>query len=78
MFLWVGVQSTIVSGLGRLKVQLIWYTFAVFFKIAFIIILSRIGGSWIIVILGTILGLVPYSIIQPLRIKKEIKYIYEQ
>ncbi|MGX5687488.1 MATE family efflux transporter [Arcticibacter tournemirensis] len=73
--IWISVQSTLVAGLGKLNVQLAGYLFAVVFKILFILILSQHFNNWIIVILGTVIGLIPYAIIQPISIKKSFKIL---
>ena len=44
--IWIAIQSSIVAGLGKLKVQAWLYTFAVIFKIAVIILVAKLGGSW--------------------------------
>ena len=73
MFLWIAVQSTIVNGLGSLKLQLIGYSFAMIFKVAFVLLFAAFSTNWIIVLIGTIIGLLPYCILQPIYIKKELR-----
>lgn len=68
--IWNSIQSTIAAGLGKLKISLACYSFAVFFKIAFIVIVSKYTNDWSIVVLATALGLLPYCIIQPFYINK--------
>ncbi len=71
--IWIAIQSTVVAGLGKIKQQLWLYSFAVLFKVFFIIIASRFTQDWSIVVLATALGLIPYCIIQPIYIKKTLK-----
>jgi len=73
VFIWIAAQSTIVAGLGELKVQMIGYIFAVVFKVVFIIILSSYTDNWSIVVLGTALGLVPFCFYQPIYISRILK-----
>lgn len=73
VFIWVAMQSTIVAGLGMLKVQLYCYIFAAAFKIITIITLSSLFTSWVFVIAVTVIGLLPYCIIQPISIRRQIK-----
>lgn len=70
IFVWIAAQSTIVAGLGVLKVQMIGYLFAVIFKIVTIIVASSYTEDWAVVILLTAIGLVPYSIYQPVFVRK--------
>ena len=73
--IWIAIQSSIVAGLGKLKVQTWFYTFAVIFKIALIILIARLGGSWITVINVSIIALLPYCIVQPYYIRKTLNAI---
>lgn len=71
--MWVSVQSAIVTGLNRLNLQLVFFLLAVPFKILLIVIGSRNGASWVIVVLATGLCLLPYGIVQPFAIEKLLK-----
>lgn len=70
--IWISVQSTIVAGLGTLKVQLYGYTFAVLFKTISIAILAQYTDNWVVVVLMTAFSLLPYSIVQPIVLRKKI------
>lgn len=71
--IWLAIISTIVSGLGELKLQLYGYVFAVIFKVGAIVIVSQYVNNWVIVVLSTALSLIPYSIIQPIYTHKILK-----
>jgi O-antigen/teichoic acid export membrane protein len=72
--MWVSVQSAIVTGLNRLNLQLVFFLLAVPFKILLIVIGSRNGASWVIVVLATGLCLLPYGIVQPFAIEKLLSH----
>ncbi len=73
IFTWIAIQSTFASGLGRLKVQLISYIVAVAVKVVGVIVLSSMYTNWSFVIAVTIIGLLPYSIAQPIYTKYLLK-----
>ena len=71
--IWNAIQSTIVSGLGILKIQLGLYLFAALLKVIFIAIYSSHTNHWEIVMWISAVGLIPFSLIQPFFIKKSLK-----
>lgn len=73
IFIWISIQSTLVAGLGKLKVQLICYIIAVVLKVGAIILLHNIFSSWKFIIIATSIALLPYCVIQPICIQKEIR-----
>lgn len=75
VMIWVAIQSTVVAGLGTLKVQLRFYLFAAIFKITTIVVVSQFTDNWSIVILATALGLLPYCIYQPFVAKKQLNML---
>lgn len=75
VMIWIAIQSSVANGLGKLKTQLWFYLFAAVFKISVIVICSRFTDNWSIVVLATAIGLLPYCIIQPFYINKELKKI---
>lgn len=69
--IWVSVQSTMVAGMGKLKTQLIFYSIAVVIKITIILIVAKFNtDAWMYVVLATVLGLLPYCVIQPINVSK--------
>lgn len=75
MFAWIAVQSTIASGISKLKVQTYCYTFAVIFKIAAITLLYQYFNDWIFVVSATCVALLPYCVIQPIVIHRQLKQL---
>lgn len=71
--IWVAIQSTITSGLGTLKTQLVGYLFAAIFKVIAIVIITQFTEDWSIVVLVSALGLLPYCLYQPISIRKELR-----
>lgn len=77
--IWISVQSTIVAGIGKLKTQLILYSIAVTIKIVLILWISNNWPEyWEIVILATVIGLLPYCIIQPILVKRFLKTLISE
>lgn len=76
IFIWNAVQSVIVSGLGKLRLQVVGYSFAAIFKVTAIILLCDIF-NWNLVMSATCIGLLPYCIIQPIAINHHIAKLRE-
>ncbi len=75
IFIWISIQSTLAAGLGKLKVQLVCYIVAVIFKICSILLLHRAFPDWEFVVIVTSVALLPYCVIQPIALSREIKKI---
>lgn len=73
LLIWISVQSSIVAGLGRLKVQFVCYIFATAFKILAIVLAAKLVPLWIFVMIISIVSLLPYCIIQPISIRKTLR-----
>lgn len=71
IFVWNAVQSVIVSGLGKLKLQVYGYSFAAVFKIITIVAFCHLF-DWTLVVAATSIGLLPYCIAQPFIINRHI------
>lgn len=72
VFIYQSVLSTIVCGMGEMKLQAICYTGGVILKFIIIYFGIKIYDSWIMVIVANILILLPYCLLQPREIKKSI------
>ena len=72
IFIYQSALSTIVCGMGKIKLQAICYAAAVIFKLVIVYFGIKIYDSWIIVILANLLVFLPYCILQPYYIKKDI------
>ena len=68
--IWIAIQSTIVAGLGKLKIQFWLYLVAVITKIILIVVISNFTERWELVMWATGIGLLPYCLIQPMYIKR--------
>lgn len=68
--IWIAIQSTIVAGLGKLKIQFYLYLVAVIVKVVLIVVVSNFTERWELVMWATCIGLLPYCLIQPLYIKR--------
>lgn len=64
--------STIVFGLGRMRVQLWCYTIGCALKVALIVIVSRYSDNWTWVVWSNVMILVPYCIFQQLSLNRFI------
>lgn len=73
VFIYQTVLSTIVCGIGHMKLQAICYTVGVVLK--FIIIHFGINSikSWTIVVLANIIITIPYCVLQQIQLNKYIK-----
>lgn len=72
LFIYQSVLSTIVCGMGKIRLQAICYTVAVICKFVIVYFGMEICNSWVVVILANLLILLPYCILQPRYIKKDI------
>lgn len=70
IFIWNGAISSIINGIGKLKIQFIWLTLGAVINIPLSYVIYSITGNWIAVVIANILALLPYCIIQPLWIRK--------
>lgn len=75
IFIYQSVLSTIVCGMGTLKLQAICYTLGAVLKFVIIFYGINFFNSWIIVIIANAIILLPYCILQPGFIKKELNKI---
>ena len=63
-------NGSISNGLSRFKIQSVFMGLAAIMMIPLAILFTRITGSWIGVILATIISVLPYEIIQPISTHK--------
>lgn len=75
--IWVSVLTSIANGLGKLKCQLYGFLFATVFKIGAIVALAS-HASWTIVVTATIIGLLPYCIVQPIVMNRQLKVLNKE
>ena len=70
--IWMAIQGTLTSGLGKLKVSFYTYFIAVCVKIAGVVIVSQYTDRWDVVVLITSIALLPYCILQPIYVKRKL------
>ena len=72
-FIYQTILSTIVCGMGKMKLQSICYTIGVFFKFIIIHFGMILFDSWIIVVVANAAILIPYCILQQISLNRYIK-----
>jgi O-antigen/teichoic acid export membrane protein len=77
MFIWNGVISSIVNGIGKLKIQFIFLTVGVIIKFPIAFVLTGLTGAWIGVVASDIFAMLLYCLIQPIWINKYLKELEE-
>ena len=70
-----GVFSCIANGFGELKIQCIFYSFGALIKIPLSWVLVEAMNSWVGVVLGSIISMILYCIIQPISLKSYMQNI---
>lgn len=73
ILIYQSVLSTLVCGMGKLKLQTICYTLAVIVKFFIVGVGVKYLDNWLLVIGANIVILLPYCILQPILLKKEFK-----
>ncbi|AIF53695.1 lipopolysaccharide biosynthesis protein [Pelosinus sp. UFO1] len=73
LYIWHSAITSIVNGIGKLKIQFIWLTLGGLINIPVAYILFQMTGSWISIVGANIISLIPYCVIQPLYINKYLK-----
>lgn len=68
-----GIYSNVANGLSELKTQVVCFSIGAIVHIVGSVIITELIESWIGVVLATILSILPYIIIQPIVLKKNIK-----
>ena len=72
-FLLHNVNTSICNGLSYFKIQNIWMGFAGVAMIPLSIFFSNILNSWTGVIVGCIIAIIPYEVLQPIYAFKYLK-----
>lgn len=73
VFTYQAVLSTIVCGMGKMKLQAICYGVGNVVKVLFIHFVSQIYPSWVVVVWANVLILASYCILQQIDLNKYIK-----
>lgn len=70
LYIWHSAITSVVNGIGKLKIQIIFLTFGGLINIPIAFLLFSISGNWISVVIANIISLLPYCVIQPYFINK--------
>lgn len=73
LFMKVSIDSSMVAGLGNLKIQVISLTSSVIVKFIAVYIFAQISETWISIVIANILALIPYIFIEFFDIKNQLK-----
>ena len=68
----IGVLSTMVCGMTRMKLQTIYYSAAMIARFVLAFVFAKCGGAWDMVVWSTVIVLLPYCVIQHIDL---VKYI---
>lgn len=71
VFVYHSVLSTFACGIGKMKLQAIFYTVGFAAKIVFVYLVTKLFNDWIIVVISDVLILVPYCIAQHIALRKQ-------
>jgi O-antigen/teichoic acid export membrane protein len=71
VFIYVSVLSTFACGMGKMKLQAIFFTIGVGVKFILIYIGFALYNNWIIIVISDIIILAPYCLFQSIALKKE-------
>ncbi|HHW46605.1 MAG TPA: hypothetical protein GXX17_06825 [Clostridiales bacterium] len=72
VLIYLGILSTIVCGIGKMRLQMLCYTFGVVIKFVFLFIGFKIYKGWILVIFSNIFVLAPYCVLQQISLDRYI------
>ena len=75
VYIWQTVESTIVCGTGRMKLQMISYTIGVFVKLLLSIILVKATGDWIHIVTISAAVLLVYCMVQTIQTERSFKVL---
>lgn len=70
LFTFQNILSTFACGLGRLKLQLVFYTGSVAIKYIFLIWAYQYTDNWILVIISNVIVMLPYCITQHIQLQR--------
>lgn len=64
VLIWHATVSSIVNGIGKLKVSLIFLTFGAIINVPLAYMFTLITGDWVAIVLANIISLLPFCIVQ--------------
>jgi len=75
LFMKVSIDTSIIAGLGTLKVQTIALTVTTILKVLLSFVIVKLTGSWISIIVANIISLIPYIVTEFFDIKYRFKLL---
>jgi len=70
VFIWNNVISTIINGLGMLKLQFYFFTVGGIINFPLAILFFHLSNSWISIVVANIFALLPYCVVQTIWLRK--------
>jgi O-antigen/teichoic acid export membrane protein len=71
IFVYHSVLSTFACGIGRMRLQAIFYTIGIVVKVIFVYFGTKLYNDWIIIVISDIVILAPYCLAQHIALKKQ-------
>jgi O-antigen/teichoic acid export membrane protein len=71
IFVYHSVLSTFACGIGRMRLQAIFYTIGIVVKVIFVYSGTNLYNDWIIIVISDIVILAPYCLAQHIALKKQ-------
>lgn len=75
VFIYVSVLATFACGIGKMKLQAIFFTVGIGVKFVLIYIGLALYNNWIIIVLSDIIILLPYCLFQQIALKKQFSVL---
>lgn len=70
LYIWHSAITSVVNGIGKLKIQIIFLTFGGLINIPIAYVLFSLSGNWVAIVIANIISILPYCLIQPYFINK--------
>lgn len=70
VFIYHSVLSTFACGIGKMRLQAIFYTIGIVLKVIFIYIGTKYYNDWIVIVISDIVILAPYCVVQHIDLHK--------
>ncbi|MHB8097551.1 MAG: lipopolysaccharide biosynthesis protein, partial [Erysipelotrichaceae bacterium] len=73
LYIWHSAITSVVNGIGKLKIQIIFLTLGGLLNIPVAYILFSISQNWLSIVVANIISILPYCIVQPIWLSKYLK-----
>ena len=70
---WINVNSAVAAGIGELRTPAQFLTAGAFVNAPLAFVLSSVTHSWTAIVLANIVSMIPYGIVQPIRLRKLLR-----